>query len=348
LAELVERHHRMLLAICRRMLGAGGAAEDAAHEAILQALLNLDRLRQPDRFGSWLAGIGLNICRRYSRDRHAAWSREDLYGGIQGHDLPDEGSSPEEHALELELAERVREAVSSLPPGQRAAVLLFYLSGLTHAETAAALGVQVSAVKTRLHKARRSLRQELRTTWKEDHMAEPTDQAVAQVDMRVVDVRRDTKEGEDSPRHVVILQEAEGDRGVLIWVGQFEATAIAVLLEGVETPRPMTLALAADAIRALGGNMVEARITRLVEDVFYASVLVDGRSGRITLDARPSDALALALTFDAPIRADPSVLVAAGIPEFDSAASGTREGAKVLVQIMQETQARIFRHVQEP
>lgn len=63
-ALLIVRHRPLVIALCRRALGDRDQAEDVAQEAILQALLDLDRLRRPDRFGAWLAGIGLNIARR--------------------------------------------------------------------------------------------------------------------------------------------------------------------------------------------------------------------------------------------------------------------------------------------
>ncbi len=64
-ATLLARHWPLLLALCRRAVDDPMLAEDAAQEAALQSLLNLDRLRHPDRFGPWLGGIGLNVCRRW-------------------------------------------------------------------------------------------------------------------------------------------------------------------------------------------------------------------------------------------------------------------------------------------
>jgi DNA-directed RNA polymerase specialized sigma24 family protein len=75
LGVLLSRYRPLLLAVCRRALGDDVLAEDAAQEASLLALLNLDRLRDPGRFGPWLAGIGLNVCHRWKRQRRRdAWS----------------------------------------------------------------------------------------------------------------------------------------------------------------------------------------------------------------------------------------------------------------------------------
>src|SRR5699024_5063980 len=95
-----------------------------------------------------------------------------------------------------------------------------------------------------------------------------------------------------------------------IWMGQFEATALAMQLEGVQTPRPLTYAFALDLFQATGARLRAVRVNRLVEDVFYAQAIIDGPEGAPaqTIDARPSDALNLALVAGAPIQVDESVL----------------------------------------
>src|SRR6187551_3330212 len=81
-AILVERHRPVLLALCTRLLRDHNLAEDVAQEAVLRAYLSLDHLRQIDRFGAWLVGIGLNLARHSLKDRgQNPWSLDALVGG---------------------------------------------------------------------------------------------------------------------------------------------------------------------------------------------------------------------------------------------------------------------------
>ncbi len=308
-ATLLDRHCATVKALCRRALGDASLAEDAFQEAALQAMLNLDQLHEPRRFGAWLAGIGLNICRRWLRYRsRAIWSWEALQGGSPVAEPADSRPSPEELVEVADLGERVRQAVAELPEGQRAVVLLFYLSGLTQAETAAQLGIDVGAVKTRLHKARRTLRQRLGTLWKEDDVSE---QAGTQpIEVRILDVRRVPNDAGKPPQHVVVLEEVGGVRRLPIWIGPAEAESLALQLERIQPPRPATYAFAASLLGAAGGRLREVRITRLAGEVFYAIAEVAGAQGVVAVDARPSDVLNLATVVGAPIRVEAAVFEA--------------------------------------
>jgi RNA polymerase sigma factor (sigma-70 family) len=122
------------------------AGPDAVQEAALVAWLNLSKLRRADRFGPWLAGIGLRVCHSWLRYRaREAWSLDALLGGRVLPEPIDWSATPLVQAEESELNDRVRRAVADLPRGQRAAVTLFYLADLSHLETAELLGIHVGA-----------------------------------------------------------------------------------------------------------------------------------------------------------------------------------------------------------
>jgi len=111
---------------------------------------------------------------------------------------------------------------------------------------------------------------------------------------------------------IIILRDQEGQRVLPSWVGIFEANAIALQLENVETPRPMTHDLLRTAIGELGARVTRIVINDLRDSTFFAQIrVIVNRSGEdrtLELDARPSDAIALALRTEAPIYVAQSVL----------------------------------------
>jgi RNA polymerase sigma-70 factor (ECF subfamily) len=340
LAALIERHRGMARALCWRMLGDDALADDALQEAALQAMLAIDRLRVPARFGSWLGGIALNVCRGMLAERRDVWSWETLSGGVYVAEPVDPAPEPAVLAEERDLAARVRRAVDSLPTGQRAAVLMVYLAGLSHAETAALLGTPAGAVKTRLHKARARLRRDLIDLWREETMTTST--ASELIEMRVAEVQRKARNGDMPESYRVTLEEVGGARRLLIWIGRAEARALVCKLDGIEMPRPQTEVLAQRLLEAVGGRIVEVRITELTDEVFYAVAVVEGPTGRAEVDARPSDALNLALLAGAPIRAAVGAVAKAteGLSDYPGTVVGWSEGRAPIAEEIRAEMAK--------
>lgn len=111
---------------------------------------------------------------------------------------------------------------------------------------------------------------------------------------------------------ILILKEPEGERSLPIWIGLLEATAIASELEKVAFARPMTHDLLRNVITSLDHSITKVEVVDLKDNTFYALVHLLGPEGERVIDARPSDAVALALRAEAPIFVAPKVLEAAG------------------------------------
>jgi hypothetical protein len=116
-----------------------------------------------------------------------------------------------------------------------------------------------------------------------------------------------------SGAYALVLSEEEGNRRIPIIVGGFEAQAIAIELEGLAPPRPLTHDLFKNFAESYGIAIIEVNIHKLEDGVFFANILCDNGGQRITLDARTSDAIALALRFSCPIYTTESIVEKAGI-----------------------------------
>lgn len=112
---------------------------------------------------------------------------------------------------------------------------------------------------------------------------------------------------------VVLLKETSGERYLPIWIGEFEAHAIAMELQGVESPRPLPYDLMRSMLAQLGGAVEHVLINDLSMDVFYARIVITLNGQTVELDSRPSDAIALAVRSGSTIFVDESVMDRAGV-----------------------------------
>jgi uncharacterized protein len=107
---------------------------------------------------------------------------------------------------------------------------------------------------------------------------------------------------------IIILRDKDGQRVLPIWVGMFEANAIALQIENVPTPRPMTHDLLRNVIHDLKADVLKIVVSDLKENTFYALIHLEMNGERVAVDARPSDAIALALRARAPIYVEDRVI----------------------------------------
>ena len=115
-------------------------------------------------------------------------------------------------------------------------------------------------------------------------------------------------------QRVVILKDEKLERYLLIWVGLPESQAIALELQNEKAPRPLTADLLKSVVDELGARVADISITELSDEVYYARVgLLNAQNERLDIDARPSDAIGLAVRSDAPIFVEESILDQAAI-----------------------------------
>ncbi|NDC12856.1 MAG: bifunctional nuclease family protein [Actinobacteria bacterium] len=140
-----------------------------------------------------------------------------------------------------------------------------------------------------------------------------------------------------SNQPIVLLKEIGGVRYLPIWVGAVEATSIAFAQQGVQPPRPLTHDLMKDLLAALNVGIDSVNLTELRDGVFYSMINL---GGGVSVSARPSDAIALALRTGAPILGSEELLAAAGIEIPDQAEDEVEKFKEFLDQINPEDFAK--------
>ena len=139
---------------------------------------------------------------------------------------------------------------------------------------------------------------------------------------------------------VVVLKETAGNGVLPIWVGIYEANAIALEIEKVQTPRPMTHDLLKNVLTGLNVHVQRVVVCDLKDDTFYALIWMERDGQTMSMDSRPSDALALALRLDCPIFVDDEVLKHSKIASAISEKSSSEELRKWLENLNAEDLGR--------
>ena len=287
--------------------------DDLSQETLLRAFESIENLADPSRFEQWLRGISLNVVRMHYRSNSTAQSEIlDEQLRPRAKDIDHDAKYPTEwHMIEESRSSQVAEALMGLKSGYREALTLYYLDGMSYTQIAKTLGVSVAAVKSRMHRGRKQVKARLMemedATMTEEHRMLKT---------KIHEVYRAEKPGAD-PIAVVILKPDERDVFVPIWVAEVEGQSILLSLRGETAPRPLTHDLMRDLLKAAGAKVERVVVTELRDnDVFYSEVRIRGKDGAVDVDARPSDAIALALLSGSDLFISRDVLEAGGKKEI--------------------------------
>jgi RNA polymerase sigma-70 factor (ECF subfamily) len=335
---LVERHQRMVRARAAGLGADPSDVDDVMQESFLRAFLALDRLRDPDRFASWLSGITVNVCRGLRRRDQAMlvpeWPEPLHPAAIDG--LPS--------ADDLDRADALRAAVASLSAGQRRAVAVHYYADLPAAHIPGPEG----AARVSLHKARRRLR-----TYLTQHRPDLVPAVSRRPQRTTVSIARTSRHGRprpggdvaaghgpthvvvlkddaggkvssarlwpSPPAHVVVLEDDAGGRELPVWLRPFDGHRLERLLgqrdEELGTSQARTADdLAGRMLRAIGATVTGVDIDELGPQVTAARISLTGPAGTRQVTARLADGLAIAITSGVPVRVADAVMDRLAVP----------------------------------
>lgn len=217
----------------------------------------------------------------------------------------------ERHMIEESRSSQVAEALMDLKSASKETLNLYYLDGMSYAQIAKKLEISIAAVKGRMHRGRKQMKARL-IEMEDAIMAEEDRMLKASIH----EVYLAELAGKD-PLAVVILKPDDQEVFIPIWVPEVEGQAILLSLRGETAPRPLTHDLMGNLLKAAGVVVERVVVTELRDTgVFYSEVRVRGRNGAVDVDARPSDAIALALLSGSDLFISRNVLEAGGREEI--------------------------------
>ncbi len=310
---LVERHQPAARARAWQSCPNPSDVDDIVQESFLRAFVALERLRDPDRFAGWLAGIVHNVCRGLQRRAPvtllADWP-EPLHPASAG-GLPS--------AEDLDRADALRAAVAGLPAGQRRAVALHYYADLPPGQIAEPAG----AARASLHKARLRLRAYLT-----EHRPDLVPAASRRTHMTAIRIARAERRIPPGPMpmhhptHVVVLADDAGRRELPIWLPGDDGLRISQLLEPPAEDHERAGAgvartedeLTGRLLRAAGASVTGVDIDELGPEVTAARIALTGPAGTRHVTTRLAEGLAIALTAGAPIRVSEAMMDRLAVP----------------------------------
>ncbi|AZU59990.1 RNA polymerase sigma factor SigW [Neobacillus mesonae] len=164
--EIVEIYKNSVYQLCFRMLGNRQEAEDIAQETFLRAYVNIKSFNQDLKFSTWLFRIATNLCIDRLRKKKPDYYLDAEVAGTEGltmySQIPSDTPLPEKELESMELQETVQKEILKLPEKYRSAIVLKYIEDLSLNEISEILDLPLGTVKTRIHRGREALRQQLR------------------------------------------------------------------------------------------------------------------------------------------------------------------------------------------
>ena len=298
---LVERYQGMATEVARRIVRIEDDARELVQEAMLQAFLSLSRLRQDGSFSNWLHGIVRNLCLSHVREHRPVLGLDPAQEPTA--DLfRDQEPDPHQVAEARELRLHLHRALEALPPHQRSTTHLFYREGLNLQEIAARLDLSISAVKSRLHQSRNRLRVLLADIYPELRHLRPQ-RRTKMVRVTIADIVPAPAEG----LYFAMLLDRAAHRVLPVPIPTKKA-GVGLALGANPQAEAQSPDLLANVLEATQVLLLEVRLQELSEGILYAVLEMRNGEAVVEVQARPDEAVALAMRQDCPVYVDADVM----------------------------------------
>lgn len=321
---LFERYLSMAQNIAQGIVHDRAVAEDLAQDAMLQAYLSLGNLEEPARYASWLHGIVRNLShsylRRQSRTAHIEERDSDDWQVVDASlcSFTRTGRDPVRALVRKTQQESVRMAIERLAPKRRSAAALFYLEQMSVREIARATNASETAIKSRLHQARKQLQIQLAplyidlNRWHENKLANERPVKIERVHTMIKIDSVHVLQIDDLEHTIICFLAQEQKRYLQIWVDTEFGRTLQIILNGDKTDRPITHNTMYQMLALVDAGVESVEVSALKDKTFYAVININSNGSTKQLDARPSDAVTLALIAEAPIYVANDVIEQAG------------------------------------
>ncbi len=338
-AQLIERTRVIALALAFRFIANPETVRDVVQEAILQAFLSLDRLRDTTRFRPWFYGIVLNLCRTWLREQNTPTLSLEVLA-TQGQAVPCssflEIPDPSETVEEQELHQFVQQIVQDLSPINRSVIWLFYYEQMSMQEIATQLALSLSAVKNRLHKGRKELRRQLLVAYPE---REPRQQVTSGKRRRniMLHVTVDPVVPHPSQPFIVVLREDQGQHVLPVRLQGREEALLAMHLLNPSQEHPLRddpslipVDFTQQLLLTVQESIEEVQIDALQPHLFYATVRLRQGTRLHEIKTKVGVALFVARSVQCPILVSEALMREQGVTVPRDAATSEKLRAYVL------------------
>ncbi len=331
---LLSRYHTYCRNIARRIVKDPDIAEDMVQNAFIQAYFCISNLRDAASFKYWLGGIVANICKSYLRrlkkhtlsiqDYHATFDNSELTG-------------------DETIVHIVLEALSQLTAIDSEILSDFYYEKKRLSRIAEEKQITENSAKVRLHRARSHLKAVLE---KDNTLNDFQQYVINKERMKPVTIIDFVIKATTDARCAILLFDKQSEKVLTIVISTEEAEAIVRSIKKIRMPRPMTFDLMSALIKNTNLIPEGAYINDVSDGILIAALKIRRGSETMEFDARPSDAIAIALMFDAPVYVSQKVIDSAAfpVPKKYQNHPATKRGLEVLVKKIQEEISNISAH----